>query len=71
MVTADQINDHLAAGGRVVIGTYTRSTVYGCEHSGCFETGQDGNLYVRHGRSIICLTMLGGEHLLVKIKLSK
>ena len=57
--TADELNAHLADGGAIVVATYTRSTVYnGPKYAGWFsESG--GNLYVRHGRGKVCLSVGG------------
>ena len=51
---ADRINNHLAAGGRVVIATYTRATVYDQRHAGWFSVA-GYSLYVRHGRGKVSL----------------
>jgi hypothetical protein len=43
-----KIEDHCAAGGRVQVATYTRSTVY--RSADWFRAGRDG-LYVRRGKA--------------------
>ena len=50
MYTAERLNAHLSAGGRVVVATYTRATVYSAKHCGWFVDKADG-VYVRHGRT--------------------
>ena len=69
--TAETLNEHLAAGGRVQVTTYGRSTIYQKRHAGMFSQGKDGNLYVASGRSKDCLTMAGGTKVLVGIRLIK
>lgn len=52
---ASEINDHLTAGGKVMVGTHTRATVYGPKHSGWFSADSRGDLRVRQGRGTVCL----------------
>lgn len=63
--TAERLNAILAAGGAVVIGTYTRATQYGPRHAGWFEE-RGGHLYVRRGRGRDQLSI--GQVLLVGIR---
>lgn len=53
-MTAATINAHLAAGGKVVVGTYTRATLYGPKHVGYFVDKADG-IYVRSGKRFLYL----------------
>ena len=50
---------HLQAGGRIMIATYTKATIYDQRHGGMFQARKDG-LYVQHGKRWDCLnfTML-------------
>lgn len=68
MITADQINSHLAVGGVVQVTTYLRSTLYTSKHVGWFEQ-RNGSLYVRAGRRFNKLSI--GERLLVGIRLGR
>ena len=52
--TAAEIAAHLAAGGKVVVGTHTRATVYGRRHAALFRATRSG-LYVRSGRRWDCI----------------
>lgn len=65
--TADQLNAHLAAGGRVQVSTCLRSTLYGKPHVGWFTNNGKGELFVRCGRGRDCLAFPG--RLLVSIRL--
>lgn len=47
--TASKIAGHLASGGRVVVGMYTRATVYSRRHAEVFRATRSG-LYVRNGK---------------------
>lgn len=49
-MTADQINNHLASGGRVMVAAYYRATVYRQKNAGAF-VNQGDKLYVKRGRS--------------------
>lgn len=67
--TAEQLNDHLARGGEVLVSTETRATLYKARHAGWFSTGAtSGNLYVRAGRGRVRLTADKGRMLLVRIQ---
>lgn len=50
-MTAQEINQHLSAGGVCQVTTYQRSTVYTEDHAGWFVDKRDG-LYVRRGKSL-------------------
>lgn len=52
--TAAKITAHLAAGGKVVVGTYTRATVYGSRHTSLFHATSSG-LYVQSGKRWDCI----------------
>jgi hypothetical protein len=52
--TAAKIAAHLASGGQVVVGTYTRATVYSSRHASLFRATNSG-LYVRSGRRWDCI----------------
>jgi hypothetical protein len=55
-----RIAEHIAAGGRVVIGTYLGSVIYrSADHFVCGRTG----LFVRRGRSLDLLTGYDGRPL--------
>jgi len=45
---------HLAAGGRVMVATYTRATIYDQRHADMF-TATDRDLWVQSGRRRVCL----------------
>jgi hypothetical protein len=62
---AYQLNAHLAAGGWVAVGTYTRTTIYKRRHAGWFSE-RNGSLYVQSGRRHLCLSH--GQALLVAIR---
>ena len=66
MHTAQSLNDHLKAGGAVLIGTYGRSTVYTAKHAGAF-TQRGDELHVKRGKSTDCLGK--GHMLYVAIRL--
>ncbi len=51
---AARISAHLSAGGRVVVGTYTRATVYTRRHADLFRATREG-LYVRRGKGWDCI----------------
>jgi hypothetical protein len=51
---AARIRAHLASGGKVVVGTYTRATVYSGKHDDLFRATRSG-LYVRRGRGWDCI----------------
>jgi hypothetical protein len=48
------IHTHLSAGGRIVVATYTRATVYTAKHADLFRATKSG-LYVTRGKSRDCL----------------
>jgi hypothetical protein len=52
--TAARIASHLNSGGRVVVGTYTRATVYSRRHADSFRATRSG-LYVRIGKHWNCI----------------
>ncbi len=52
--TASKIAAHLTSGGRVVVGTYTRATVYSRKHAEIFRATSSG-LYVRNGKLWDCI----------------
>lgn len=65
-LTADQLNETLAApGGIVQVTTYTRSTVYDGRHHGCFFE-KNGSLFIRRGKRTEQLSF--GDRLLVGIR---
>jgi len=51
---AARIAAHLEAGGKVVIGTYTRATVYSKNHADMFRATRSG-LFVRRGKHWDCI----------------
>lgn len=67
MLNAALLNRILAAGGTVTIVNPRRVTPYGKKHAGMFSEGEDGNLYVVHGRGKHCLSMNAGKMLLNRI----
>ena len=69
MTIADEINGHLTDGGVVIMSTYTQARQYESKHAGMFFMGDDGELYVKHGRGKECLT--SGGRLLVSLKAYK
>jgi hypothetical protein len=52
--TAAKIASHLESGGRVVVGTYTRATVYSRQHATMFRATRS-RLYVRSGKRWDCI----------------
>ena len=52
--TAAAIATHLASGGRVVVGTYTRATIYSRGHADMFRATCSGP-YVRSGKQWDCV----------------
>jgi hypothetical protein len=67
---AGRINDHLAAGGKVMVGTHLRSTIYGPKHAGWFSADAKGDLRVRRGRGTDCIGF-AKTGLLVAVRFSK
>ena len=67
--TADELNAHLEKGGQILIGTYTKCTIYKKKHAGYFSEGKDGNLYVQRGRGKEILSV--GKRLLVAVRFSR
>lgn len=53
-----RIRSHLAAGGRVVLGTHTRATEYGPAHAEWFKATRTG-AYVRRGKAWDCIDYAG------------
>ena len=49
--TGAAITSHLESGGRVVVSTYTRATVYSRQHAAMFRATRSG-LYVRSGKRL-------------------
>jgi hypothetical protein len=49
------ISECLKNGGRVVIPTYVRATIYTPRHAGMFRLGKSGSLYVQRGRNWDCI----------------
>ena len=49
-----QIQQHLTAGGKVMIVTYAKATIYDQRHVGWF-TATETDLYVRRGKGKDCL----------------
>jgi len=52
--TAARIANHLTLGGRVVVGTYSRATIYSRRHADMFRATSSG-LYVRNGKHWDCI----------------
>jgi hypothetical protein len=52
--TAARITAHLTSGGKVVVGTYTRATIYSWKHADSFRATHSG-LYVRNGKHWDCI----------------
>jgi len=52
--TAARIAAHLASGGKVVVGTHTRATLYSGRHAELFRATRFG-LYVRSGKRWECI----------------
>jgi hypothetical protein len=52
--TARRIAAHLAAGGRVVVATYTRATYYDQRHAAMFRATRTG-LFVQRGKAWDCI----------------
>jgi hypothetical protein len=52
--TAAKIDAHLASGGKVLVGTYTRVTVYSRKHADMFRATSSG-LCVRRGTHWDCI----------------
>lgn len=48
------IQDHLTTGGKVMVVTYAKSTIYDRRHLDSFSANDTG-LYVRRGRTKDCL----------------
>jgi len=48
------IQRHLATGGKVMVVTYTRGTIYSPKHLDWFSADATG-LYVRQGKGKVCL----------------
>ena len=49
----EQVMAHFAAGGRVMISTYTKSVIYSAKHATLFRAPRDASkdgIYVRHGK---------------------
>ena len=51
----EEIKNHLTTGGRVVVATYTKATVYDNRHVNMFSAN-DKDLFVNHGKRPICIT---------------
>lgn len=68
MITAEQINAHLANDGIVQVFSHNHATNYTKKHAGWFSQGNDGNLYVRRGKGKDCLTFNAGRNALVTIR---
>ena len=52
--TAAKIAAHFASGGTVLVGTYTRATLYSRKHADRFRATSSG-LYVRNGNRWDCI----------------
>lgn len=52
------IQRHLAAGGRVIIGTHTKATVYSASHADMFKATKDG-AFVKRGKGWDCIDFSG------------
>lgn len=50
------IKKHLAAGGRVQVTTYTRSTVYTAKHAAMFSSDKTG-VYVQAGKAKVDISL--------------
>lgn len=46
----EEIKLHLSEGGRVMIATYTKATLYDKRHIEMFKVGADGSPLVQHGK---------------------
>ena len=64
---ADELNNHLAGGGTVIVTTHMRATEYSKKHAGWFSMTSKGDLQVNHGRGNNCLSI--GNRLLVSVRL--
>lgn len=64
---APTLNAHLASGGYVQVTTYTRSTIYGPKHAGCFEE-RNGDLRIRNARRGVEQISIG-QRMLVGLRL--
>ena len=51
----NDVNEHLASGGKVLIRTHTTATLYSQKHAGWFTQSKDGSIFVRHGKRTVCL----------------
>lgn len=49
-----KIKSHLSAGGRVVVGTMTKATVYSAKHVDMFKATKSG-AYVQRGKGWDCI----------------
>jgi hypothetical protein len=65
-LTANDLNERLAAGGIVQVATMTKAWLYKKSHAGCFSE-KDGSLYRQHGKSVERLSH--GEQLLVGVRI--
>lgn len=63
---AEKLNSALSSGRAVYVSTCTKITKYTRAHAGAFFMSS-GDLYVRHGKKSLCLSM--GDILLVKIQI--
>lgn len=50
-----KITDHLKSGGIVQLSTYARSIIYHPKHVDLFSQGKSGSLYVKQGKSKVCI----------------
>lgn len=46
----DEIKNHLSKGGRVVIATHTKATIYDRRHISMFKVGKNGSPLVQRGK---------------------
>lgn len=53
--TAARLNTHLAAGGQIIVATYTQARLYKPAHAGYFTEDSKGMLFVRRGKGKVCL----------------
>lgn len=51
----NDVNEHLASGGKVLIRTHTAATLYSQKHAGWFTQSKDGSIFVKHGKRSVCL----------------
>jgi hypothetical protein len=63
---ADELNEHLARGGVVVISSYLKATQYDPKHTGMFFM-RGINLYVKHGNRSVCLSAVGIPNVSIKL----